>query len=68
MIFEFVYKIMIVMIDINDVLQKLNILSSKKNKNNIDTLIDLIKIDQKTNESFSFEIVFASSVLLMILI
>ena len=51
------------MIDINDVLRELNVLNSKKNKNNIDKLIDLIKTNQKTNKFFSFETVFASSVL-----
>ena len=51
------------MIDINNVLQKLNISSSKENKNNIDKLIDLIELDQKTTKSFSFETVFAFSVL-----
>ena len=63
MIFKFVYKIVIVMIDINKVLQKLNVLNSKKNKNNIDKLINLIKPNQKTNKSFSSETTFASFVL-----
>ena len=54
------------MIDINDALQKLNILSLKKSKDNIDKLIDLIKIDQKTNKFFNSETTFASSVLSMI--
>ena len=63
MIFEFTYKIVIIMIDINNALQELNILDSKKNKDNIDKLIDLIKIDQKTNKSFSSETTFALSVL-----
>ena len=67
MIFELVYKTVIVMIDINDVLRKLNVLSSKKNKNSIDKLIDLIETDQKINKSFSFETTFASSVLSTIL-
>ena len=62
-IFELVYQIVIVMIDINDALQKLNVLSSKKNKDNIDKLIDLIKKNQKTNKSFSFETTFAPSIL-----
>ena len=57
---------MIVMIDINDVLQELNVLSSKKNKNNINKLIDLIKTDQKINKSFNSETAFASFVLLTI--
>ena len=63
MIFEFVYKTVIVMIDINDALQKLNILNSKENKNSIDKLINLIETDQKTNKSFNFETAFASFVL-----
>ena len=63
MIFEFIYKTVIVMIDINNALQKLNVFSSKKNKNNIDKLINLIRIDKKTNKFFSFKTVFAFSVL-----
>ena len=63
MIFELVYKIVIVMIDINDVLQKLNALSSKKSKNSIGKLIDLIKTNQKTSKSFSPETTFAPLVL-----
>ena len=63
MIFELVYKTMIVMIDINNVLQELNVLNSKKSKNNIDKLINLIETNQKTNKSFSSKTVFASSVL-----
>ena len=63
MIFELAYKIVIIMININDALQKLNVLSSKKNKDNIDKLINLIKTNQKTNKFFSSEIIFAPSVL-----
>ena len=63
MIFELVYKTVIVMIDINDALRELNVLSSKKSKNSIDKLIDLIETNQKTNKSFSSETAFASSVL-----
>ena len=66
MIFEFIYKTVIAMIDINDALRKLNVLSSKKSKNSIDKLIDLIKTNQKTNMSFSSETVFALSILLTI--
>ena len=51
------------MIDINDVLRKLNVLNSKKNKNNIDKLIDLIKTNQETNKSFNFETAFAFFIL-----
>ena len=63
MIFEFVYKTVIVMIDINNALRKLNVLNSKENKDNIDKLINLIKTDQKINKSFSFETAFVSFVL-----
>ena len=63
MIFELVYKTVIVMIDINDALQELNVLNLKENKDSIDKLIDLIEIDQKTNKSFNFETAFASSIL-----
>ena len=63
MIFELIYKTVIVMIDINNALRELNVLSSKKNKNSIDKLINLIETDQKTNKSFSSETVFAPSVL-----
>ena len=63
MIFEFFYKTVIVIIDINDVLRKLNALNLKKNKDNIDKLIDLMKTNQKINKSFSSETAFAFSVL-----
>ena len=51
------------MTDINDALRELNVLNSKKNKDSIDKLIDLIKTNQKTNKFFSFETAFAPSVL-----
>ena len=63
MIFELVYKTVIVMININNALRKPNALSSKKSKDNIDKLIDLIRSNQKTNKFFSSETTFASSVL-----
>ena len=63
MIFELVYKTVIIIIDINNVLRKLNIMSSKESKDNIDELIDLIETNQKTNKFFNFKTVFASFVL-----
>ena len=54
---------MIVVTDINNILQKFNILNLKKSKDNIDKLMNLIKIDQKTNKYFSFKIVFTFSIL-----
>ena len=66
MIFELVYKTVIIMIDINDALQELNVLNSKKSKDNINKLIDLIRTNQKINKSFNSETAFASFVLLTI--
>ena len=63
MIFKLVYKIVIIMIDINDALRELNVLSSKKSKNSINKLINLVETDQKTNKSFSSETAFALFVL-----
>ena len=54
---------MIVIIDINDALRKLNVLNLKKNKDNINKLIDLIETNQKINKSFNSETAFESSVL-----
>ena len=51
------------MIDINNALREFNALNSNINKNNIDKLIDLIRIDQKTNNFFSSEIIFTFSIL-----
>ena len=51
------------MTDINDALRELNVLSSKKSKNSIGKLIDLIETNQKTNKSFNSETAFAPSVL-----
>ena len=54
------------MIDINNVLRKLNILSSKKSQNRINKLMNLIKTNQKTNKSFNSETAFKFSILLAI--
>ena len=62
-IFELIYQTVIIMIDINDALQKLNTLNLKKSKDTIDKLIDLIKTNQKTNKFFNSETTFAFSVL-----
>ena len=67
-IFELVYKTIIVMTNINDVLRELNILNSKENKNNIDKLMNLMKIDQKINKFFSSKTIVASFVLFVVLI
>ena len=63
MIFELIYKTIIVITDINNALRELNVLNSKKSKDNMNKLMNLIEIDQKTNKPFSFETIFASFVL-----
>ena len=68
MTFEIVYKIVIVMTNINDVLRKLNVLNFKKNQNNIEKLINMIKNDRITAKSFIVENAFISSILSTIVV
>ena len=51
------------MININDILRKLNVLNLKKNQNNIKKLINMIKINRTVIKSFTVENVFAFSIL-----
>ena len=66
--FEIVYKIVIVMTNINDVLRKLNVLSFKKSQNSIEKLMNIIRNDRTAAKSFIAENVFASSILSMIIV
>ena len=66
MAFEIVYKIVIVMTNINNVLRELNVLSFKKSQNNIKKLMNMIKNDRIVAKSFTAKNVFVSSILLMI--
>ena len=68
MTFEIVYKIVIVMTNINDVLRKLNVLNFKKNQNNIEKLMNMIKNDRIVAKSFIAKNVFISLILSMIII
>ena len=63
MTFKIIYKIVIIMIDINNVLRKLNVLSFKENQNNIKKLINMIKIDHIVIKSFIIENVFVFLIL-----
>ena len=54
------------MIDINDVLRELNVLSFKKSQNNIKKLMNIIETDYIVTKSFIIENVFALSILLAI--
>ena len=51
------------MIDINDALRELIVLSLKESRNNINELMNLTKTDQKTSKSCSSKTIFAFSVL-----
>ena len=62
MTFELIYKTIIIMIDINDVLRELNALSFKKSQNNIKKLMNIIKIDHTVTKSFIIENVFIFSI------
>ena len=66
MTFEIVYKIVIIMTNINDVLRELNVLSFKKSQNNIKKLMNIIKNDRTATKSFIAKNVFISSILSMI--
>ena len=68
MLFELIYKTIIIIIDINDALRELNILSEKENKNSIDKLMNLMKTDKKTNKSFSLKTIFISFILFAVFI
>ena len=68
MTFEIVYKTVIVMININNVLRKLNVLNFKKSQNNIEKLINIIKNDCTVAKSFTAKNVFTSSILFIIIV
>ena len=68
MTFEIVYKIVIVMTNINDVLRKLNVLNFKKSQNNIKKLMNMIKNNCIVTKSFIAKNVFISSILSIIII
>ena len=63
MTFETIYKTVITMIDINNVLRKLNALSFKKSQNSIEKLMNIIKIDCIVTKSFIIKNVFIFSIL-----
>ena len=68
MMFEIVYKIVIVITNINNVLRELNVLSFKKSQNNIEKLMNIIRNDRIVTKSFIVKNVFASLILLIIII
>ena len=68
MTFKIVYKTVIVMTNINDVLRELNVLNFKKNQNNIKKLMNMIKNDRIVAKSFTAKNVFASLILSIIIV
>ena len=68
MMFEIVYKIVIIMTNINDVLRELNVLNFKKSQNNIKKLMNMIKNDRIVAKSFIAKNIFISSILLIIIV
>ena len=63
MTFETIYKIVITMIDINNVLRELNALSFKESQNNIKKLMNIIETDRTVTKSFIIENIFIFSIL-----
>ena len=68
MIFEIIYKTVIIIININDVLRELNALNFKENQNNIKKLMNIIKTDCIVTKSFIIKNVFVLSILSAIFI
>ena len=68
MMFKIIYKIVIVITNINDVLRKLNVLNFKKSQNNIKKLMNMIKNDRTVTKSFIAKNIFISSILSMIIV
>ena len=68
MTFEIIYKIVIVMTNINNVLRELNVLNFKKSQNNIKKLMNMIKNDCTVAKSFIAKNAFISSILSIIII
>ena len=58
MTFETIYKIVIIMTDINNVLRELNALSFKESQNSIKKLMNMIKTDRTVTKSFIIKNVF----------
>ena len=66
MTFEIIYKTVIVMMNINNVLHKLNVLNFKKSQNNIKKLMNMIKNNRIVAKSFIAKNVFILSILFII--
>ena len=63
MTFKMIYKIVIMIIDINDVLRELNALNFKKSQNNIKKLMNMIETDCIVTKSFIIKNVFVFLIL-----
>ena len=63
MTFKTIYKTVIIIIDINNVLRELNVLSFKKSQNNIKKLMNMKKINCIVIKSFTVKNIFAFLIL-----
>ena len=68
MTFKTIYRTVIIMININNVLRELNALNFKENQNNIKKLMNIIKINHIVTKLFIIENVFVFSILSAIFI
>ena len=68
MTFKIIYKIVIIITNINNVLRELNVLNFKKSQNNIKKLMNIIKNDRTAAKPFIAKNVFTSFILSMIII
>ena len=68
MTFKIIYKIVIIMTNINNVLRKLNILNFKKSQNNIEKLMNMIENNCIVTKSFIAKNAFISSILSIIIV
>ena len=68
MMFKIIYKIVIIMTNINNILRELNVLNFKKSQNNIKKLMNIIKNDCIIIKSFIAKNVFALSILSIIIV
>ena len=68
MTFEIIYKIVIVMTNINNALRKLNVLNFKKSQNNIKKLMNIIENNYIVAKLFTAKNAFALLILSIIII
>ena len=66
--FKIIYKIIIIITNINNVLRELNVLNFKKSQTNIEKLMNMMKNNRIIVKSFIIKNVFVLSILLTIIV